>query len=82
MTNVAQTIHSLIEILTLHGNQPLSLTVDGKETDFQVSDFGFNEAGTGYTVALRTIEPTTDEAPAETVNEDETDAEAPADAVA
>lgn len=66
MTRVSHMVHSLTDILSMHGDQPFSLTVDGKETAFTVSDFGPNADGTGYTVALRTVEPVT---PAETVNE-------------
>lgn len=66
MTRVSHVIHNLTDILSMHGDQSLSLTVDGKETTFTVADFGSNTDGSGYTVHLRTVEPVT---PAETTNE-------------
>lgn len=63
---VSHAIHNLTDILSVRGDQVLNLTVDGKETDFVVSDFGPNVDGTGYTVHLRTVEAVT---PAETTNE-------------
>lgn len=56
---VSSVIHNLTDILSLHGDQWLSLTVDGKETTFMIEDFGPSTDDSGYTVHLRTVETVT-----------------------